>query len=262
MFIDIGANLTHESFAHDLSDVIQRAIDVDVNTMIVTGTNVENTEQAIHLTQNYTGLYATAGCHPHYAKDFGQTAYQQLKTLAQHPAIKAIGEIGLDFYRNYSTQQEQVSIFEQLLELAITMQLPVFVHERDAFDCLYPILKSKRASLGKIVIHCFTGHAESLQAYIDLDCYIGITGWICDERRGGHLAQLVTRIPEDRLMIETDAPYLLPRDMPTALIYEKRRNEPAYLPHIAQKIASCRGTALEDLAQTTTRNSKAFFGLA
>jgi len=207
-------------------------------------------------------MVATTGVHPHLAKQWEEKSYSQLKALAEHNHVAAIGEAGLDYNRNFSTPEQQRTAYEAQLELAAELNMPIFLHERDAHEDFAKILKQHRNYLSKVVVHCFTGTDEELDAYIALDCYIGITGWICDERRGQHLHESIKKIPTNRLMIETDAPYLLPRDLPDS--YPKpdgRRNEPAYLPHILETVAKCRGQSVEQTAADTTLNAKEFFSI-
>jgi TatD DNase family protein len=253
---DIGANLTHPSFREDLDDVLTRARHAGVETIVVTGTSVEESRHAADLAA-MRGLVATAGVHPHHARDCDERTIPALREIAAHPKIVAIGECGLDFNRNYSPHAEQEKWFVAQLELAAELGKPLFLHSRDAHPRCAEILRNQR--VGKAVAHCFTGGAEELRAYLDLGLYIGITGWICDERRGAHLLGLVKEIPLDRLLLETDSPYLTPRDLrpqPKA-----RRNEPAHLPHILRAVARARGEATEALAEATTRNARAFFGI-
>jgi TatD DNase family protein len=254
---DIGANLTHASFREDLDAVLARARAAGVDTIVVTGTSVEESRHAADLAAAH-GLVATAGVHPHLARACNAETIPALRELAQHPKIVAIGECGLDFNRNYSPHPDQEKWFVAQLELAAELGKPLFLHSRDAHPRFAEILRNLR--VGKAVAHCFTGEADELRACLDLGLYIGITGWICDERRGAHLLQLVKEIPRDRLLLETDSPYLTPRDLrpqPKA-----RRNEPAHLPHILRAVARARGEPAEALAEATTRNAKAFFGLA
>ena len=255
--VDIGANLTHTSFREDLDAVLARAREHGVGQIVVTGTTVEESRRAAALAEAH-GLHATAGVHPHHARECDGTTIPALREIAAHPRVVAIGECGLDFNRNYSPHPSQEKWFVSQLELAAELGKPLFLHSRDAHPRFAEILRNLR--IGKAVAHCFTGEAPELRAYLDLGLYIGITGWICDERRGRHLVELVKDIPEDRLLLETDSPYLTPRDLhpqPKA-----RRNEPAHLPHILRAVARARGEAPEALAEATTRNARAFFGLA
>ncbi len=254
--VDIGANLTHASFRDDLDAVLARARAHGVTQIVVTGTSVDESRRAAALAAAH-GLAATAGVHPHNARDCDDATIPALREIAAQPAIVAIGECGLDFNRNYSPHPSQEKWFVAQLELAAELGKPLFLHSRDAHPRFAEILRNLR--VGKAVAHCFTGGAAELRAYLDLGLYIGITGWICDERRGRHLLELVKEIPQERLLLETDAPYLTPRDLhpqPKA-----RRNEPAHLPHILRAVARARGEAPEALAAATTRNAVAFFGL-
>jgi TatD DNase family protein len=255
--VDIGANLTHASFRDDLDAVLARARAHGVARIIVTGSSVEESRHAAQLA-NAHGLYATAGVHPHHARDCDETTIAALRAVAAHPKVVALGECGLDFNRNYSPHPSQEKWFVAQLELAAELGKPLFLHSRDAHPRFAEILRNLRVD--KAVAHCFTGEAAELRAYLDLGLYIGITGWICDERRGRHLVALAKEIPGDRLLLETDSPYLTPRDLhpqPKA-----RRNEPAHLPHILRAVARARGEAPEALAAATTRNAQAFFGIA
>ncbi|SBR47851.1 TatD family hydrolase [Halomonas sp. HL-93] len=257
--VDIGANLTHDSFGRDLEAVIQRAQAAQVSTMIVTGTDIAHAEQAILLAQRYPGLYATAGIHPHDARQWNDNVAGKLATLHAKPEVVAVGECGLDFNRNFSTPQEQEKAFEAQLLLASESGLPLFIHERDAGQRMREILNAWRDDISQAVVHCFTADRDTLFGYLDLDLHIGLTGWICDERRGHHLRPLVSEIPLDRLLVETDCPYLLPRNLPAKL--KGRRHEPALLPWIVREIAECRGISEADMGAATTQTAQRFFRL-
>ena len=258
--IDIGANLCHESFASDLDDVLDRAARAGVHRIVVTGTSGPDSEAAAALARRHpVRLRATAGVHPHEAATFDATAAAAIEALAAREEVVAVGETGLDFHRDFSPRPDQERAFEAHLEIAARLGLPIFMHERDARRRFVEILTPFRDRLGPAVIHCFTGDCDDLHAYLDLDLHVGITGWICDERRGLHLRELVGRIPADRLMLETDSPYLLPRDLRPRP--RSRRNEPARLAHIAGAVASATGETVEALAIRTTATACAFFGL-
>lgn len=259
--IDIGLNLTHKQFASDRAEVIQRAQQAGVVHMVLTGTSVAGSEAACQLAQQYAGLMtATAGVHPHDAKHWHADSAVRLNALLQQPCVVAVGECGLDFNRDFSPRPQQERAFEQQLELAVQHQLPVFMHERDAAARMLPILRQYRDQLTAGVVHCFTGDTKTLYQYLDLDLHIGVTGWICDERRGQLLQQQVRDIPLQRLMIETDAPFLLPRDL--AEPPSTKRNEPAYLKHIAQRVAQLRGESYAELLNGCFQTSCQFFHLA
>ena len=258
--LDIGANLSHESFQHDLDAVLQRARAHGVTRMIVTGASRDGSEHALALTHAHPGvLWATAGVHPHHAIDYDDATDARLRELAQDPAVRAVGETGLDFNRNYSPREVQLQVFERQLQIAADLQLPLFLHQRDAHADFVALLKRWRDKVPGAVVHCFTDSGEALRDYLDLDCHIGITGWICDERRGTHLRELVRTIPANRLMIETDAPYLLPRTVRPPPSH--RRNEPMYLKHICEEIARDRGESADVTAANSTATAEAFFGL-
>ncbi|MFA5630763.1 MAG: TatD family hydrolase [Porticoccaceae bacterium] len=264
--IDIGVNLTNKRFDGDRAEVLARARDVGVAACIVTGTSLAvSAEAAIlcnTLSQHFPGmLYCTAGVHPHEASTFTDTTCAQLRTLIAENAgtVVAVGETGLDFNRDFSPRDAQVRAFEAQLQLAQDCGLPLFLHERDAHTTQHEILKSAGSALPRGVIHCFTGSREALFNYLDLDFYIGITGWICDERRGRELQELVRHIPRDRLLIETDAPYLLPRTLRPKPA--NGRNEPAFLPEVAAVVAQCRTEPIADIVQASTDNARALFKL-
>jgi len=257
--IDIGANLTHPAFHDDLPDVLDRARLAGVSTIVVTGTSVAESTGALKAAAAHPQtIYATAGVHPHHARECDASTIPALRVLAQQPRVVAIGECGLDFNRNYSPHPDQEKWFAAQVDLACELRKPLFLHSRDAKEKFTEVIRQFK-NLPPAVAHCFTGSKEELHAYLNLGLYIGITGWICDERRGAHLLQLVRDIPSDRLMLETDSPYLTPRDLrpqPKA-----RRNEPAHLPHILRTVARALGKPAEQVAAETTRNAKAFFGL-
>lgn len=259
-FVDIGANLCHASFASDLEDVLGRAAGAGVTRLIVTGTSVSDSRAAAELARRHPRrLRATAGIHPHEAAAFDPAAEVEIEALARRGEVAAIGETGLDFHRDFSPRSDQERAFEAHLDLAARLGLPVFMHERDAHRRFLEILAPFRGRLGPAVIHCFTGDRDALHACLDLDLHVGITGWICDERRGLHLRPLVGEIPSDRLMLETDAPYLLPRDLRPRP--RTRRNEPRWLPHVARAVAAAAGETVEEVAARTTATACAFFGL-
>lgn len=260
-YIDIGVNLTSSSFKNDVSQVIERAQGSGVEKLVVTGTDVQHSEQAIALSELYESIcYATAGLHPHHASDFSNDLGSELREMLGHRNVVAVGECGLDFNRNFSTRQEQVRAFEAQLEIAIDLQKPVFLHQRDAHEDFVAIIKSCRSELGKLVAHCFTGSTEEVNDLMALDMYVGVTGWICDEKRGESLQQAVKHIPIDRIMLETDAPYLLPRNLGIKPV-KKNRNEPCYLPEIATVVSKFMGLEEKTLCHAVLKNTEKFFKL-
>ncbi|WP_223786776.1 TatD family hydrolase [Marinicella meishanensis] len=258
--IDIGANLTHDSFDADRQVVIEQAQQAGVDTFIITGSDVSCSHKARDLAHQYPDCcYATAGIHPHHASEFDGEAEAAIEALLADEKVVAVGETGLDYFRDFSPREAQVFSFERHIQLAAESGMPMFLHQRDAHVDFQPIIKQNRDQLSHVVVHCFTDNERALFDYLDLDCYIGITGWICDERRGQHLLELVKNIPLDRLLIETDSPYLLPRNLQPKP--KSRRNEPKYLPHIAQFIADRLHIGYDELVQATVRNSRHFFQL-
>ena len=260
MLIDIGVNLTARAFDDDREAVIARAQEAGVEAMVVTGTDVSHSQDAAALAADHPGmLFATAGVHPHHASDYSESALNALAELAEREGVVAIGECGLDFNRDYSPRADQEKCFEAQLELAVALKLPVFLHQRDAHQRFVSILSRYRAGLVDAVAHCFTGGPEEVAAYLDMDLHIGVTGWLCDERRGQALREAVVAVPNERLMLETDAPYLLPRDLPEPP--KSRRNEPMYLPHVCRAAAQRRAQSEQDLAIATTGTARRFFRL-
>ncbi|MFT3904979.1 MAG: TatD family hydrolase [Steroidobacteraceae bacterium] len=258
--IDIGINLTHDSFDPDRDTVISHAAAVGVRQLLVTGATVAHSRQAIALAQAHPRrLFATAGVHPHHALELDDAALDELKSLAAAPEVVAVGECGLDYFRNFSPPQAQRGAFARQLQLAAALGKPLFLHQRDAHEDFVAALRDFLPHAPGGVAHCFTAGAAQLEVYLELGLHIGITGWICDERRGQHLQPLVARIPADRLMLETDGPYLLPRDL--APKPASRRNEPRFLPHIATVVARLRGEDPLACAARCAANARRLFGL-
>lgn len=259
--VDIGANLAHDSFDDDRDDVLQRAFDVNVSTLLITGSSDGSNVAALELAGRYPGqLYSTAGVHPHHASDYDEKSDDIIRNCLTDDRCVAVGECGLDYFRDLSPRKAQLDAFRAQLDIAGDTGHPVFLHQRDAHDDFVEVLESVLPKLSRAVAHCFTGEGESLREFLAIGLYIGITGWICDERRGEHLKDIVAVIPDDRLMIETDSPYLLPRTLHPRP--KSRRNEPAYLPEILKTIAAARGQTEEHVAAITTANAKRFFGIS
>lgn len=257
--VDIGLNLGHDSFDHDRDEVVAAARAAGVRHMVITGSTLDSSRAAIALVRGDPQSFrATAGIHPHHAREFHDRDVAELHALMQAPEVGAAGECGLDYFRNFSPRDDQERVFRLQLGLAAELGRPVFLHQRDAHDAFVAILREYLPRLAGGVAHCFTGDGRELGDYLAMGLSIGITGWICDERRGRPLRDVVREIPLDRLMLETDAPYLLPRDLQPKP--HGRRNEPKYLPHILKTVAECRGEDPQVIADATTRNALAFFG--
>jgi TatD DNase family protein len=257
--IDVGANLAGESFRHDLDAVLARAWDAGLGKIVVTGSSQESALHAVELARQYPNkLYATAGLHPHHASEWTPALGDLFRQLAQQDAVVSLGECGLDYFRDLSPREDQRHAFIAQLEIAADLKKPLFLHQRDAHEDFLAILREWRPRLSNVVVHCFTDTRAAMNDYLALDCHIGITGWICDERRGAHLIEAVRDIPNDRLLIETDAPYLLPRTAPKQA---SRRNEPAFLPWVVKALATARGQSEGDIARLSRDNALRFFEL-
>ncbi len=258
--IDIGANLVHDSFDEDRSAIIQHAANSGVGKIIVTGSSDDSNVLAAELAEKSPGvLFSTAGIHPHHASKYSDKSDARIRSLILKDVVVAVGECGLDYYRNLSPRAAQLEAFRRQLEIATDSGLPIFLHQRDAHDDFVEILEPLLPDISHAVAHCFTGEGESLREYLAMGLYIGITGWICDERRGKHLQDIVSIIPDDKLLIETDAPYLMPRTLRPKP--KTRRNEPAYLTAVLRVVAAARGQSEEHVAQITTTNAMRFFAL-
>lgn len=258
MLVDIGLNLSSDRYGHDRSEVIARGLAAGVSRMVLTGTSVAESTEVVRLARDHAPTcLATVGVHPHEASQLNEAGLDALRALLREPGVVAVGETGLDFNRMFSPPDAQERAFRWQIGLAGETGLPLFLHERDASERQLAILRATRESWSGGVLHCFTGSREALFAYLDLGLHIGITGWVCDERRGQELAALVKEIPAERLLLETDGPWLLPRDLPQKP--KDRRNEPAFLPHIAATVARLRGVDVEELAATTTANAGRLF---
>ena len=259
MLADIGLNLAHDSFDRDRDRVMADAWDAGVRFAVITGSTLASSRAAIELVRARPQfLRATAGVHPHHAREFHDADVPALAALVALPEVGAVGECGLDYFRNFSPHADQERVFRSQLELAVGSRKPVFLHQRDAHAAFVGVLREYRPRLAGGVAHCFTGDEAELDDYLGLGLYIGITGWICDERRGLHLRDLVRRIPADRLLLESDAPYLLPRDLNPKP--RSRRNEPRFLPHVLAAVAASRDESPAAVANATTRNALEFFG--
>jgi TatD DNase family protein len=257
--VDIGLNLAHDSFDVDRDAVLERAIQAGVGFFLITGSCLSSNQAAIDLARRHPErMRATAGVHPHHAAEFPSNERGALSRLLSQPEVVATGECGLDYYRNLSPKADQLRVFRLMLELAVEARKPLFLHQRDAHDDFVGLLQEFLAQTAGGVAHCFTGTVEQARVYLDMGLHIGITGWLCDERRGQHLREVVGYVPLDRLLIETDAPYLLPRDLPVPP--KSRRNEPMYLAHVANVVAACRDESLAHIAEATTATAARLFG--
>ena len=263
-------NLANGQFAKDADHVLARARDAGVAAIVLTGTDLDASRRCLIYCEQQTPqnplLYCTAGVHPHDASTWSATTRTDLEALAASPWVRAIGETGLDFNRNYSTVSEQELAFSEQIDLATQLDLPLFVHDRESGGRVLTLLQSQNAD--KVVIHCFTGTEQELRAYLEAGYYIGITGWITDKRRGATLRDLAELIPDDRLLLETDAPFLLPHNAPQEVVLSltgetkwKRRNEPALLSYVTECVAEARGQTVDHVALCAMQNATRFFSL-
>lgn len=261
--IDIGANLAHDSFDRDRDAVLARATAAGVTHIVLTGSCFDSNARSLALARAQPrALSCTAGLHPHHAADWDAALAAQIREHAADAHCRAVGECGLDYFRDLSPRDAQRRAFTAQLDIAVDTGRPVFLHQRDAHADFLAILREYRQHLNAACVHCFTDTQAALEDYLDLDCHIGITGWICDERRGTHLLDAVRVIPAERLMIESDAPYLMPRTLPRDMKKTAgRRNEPAFLPWVRDAVAAARSQSPEHVAESTTRTARAFFRL-
>ena len=266
--VDIGVNLTHRTFRNSWKAVVQESIDSGVETLILTGTSLRSSQQSLQLAQTWRherpsskNLYTTVGIHPHDAKTFSEdTTLDQLEAFYQdHPDIVvAVGECGLDYNRMLSPKPVQLKVFELQVRLACRLSLPLFVHEREAHADLLEVLDRVRGedsiTLSPVVVHCFTGTLQEAQAYLERGFYIGFTGTICKHQRGQPLRDLLPTIPLERIMLETDAPFM-------GFTKGRRHSVPADTLGVARTVAQVYGMSFDSVCTTTTRTAKTFFGL-
>ena len=255
---DIACNFTSDRFENDLDKVIERAIANNITKFGLICSQLSDLDKLLEIYHRYSkNMFFTIGVHPHHANEINEEYLEKLKEAINKNNPHAVGETGLDFYRNLSTYEEQVYAFEEQIKIAIDTNKPLFLHQRDSHCDFIKILRKYSSDLNKAVVHCFTGTQEQLEAYLELDCYIGVTGWICDEKRNVELRKTIKNIPLDRLMIETDCPFLIPKDLPEKP--KNNRNEPINLNHIVSEIAMLMGKDEEILRKDTFKNTINFF---
>ncbi len=252
MFIDSHAHIQVSQFDSDRDAVLQRALDVGISNILIIGFDLETSQRAVELAEKHENLYATVGMHPHSAKDLTPEVLLTFRDLLDHPKVIALGEIGLDYYRNLSPHQVQKDAFEKQLDLAEEMDMPIIVHNRDAYVDILPILEARHGKING-VLHCFTGDVELMHRSIEIGLHIGIGG-IVTYPNAKDVQDVAQQIPLDSLLIETDCPWLTPQ------FRRGKRNEPAYVLAVAEKIAALRDTSLKDIGDITTNNFKSLFG--
>jgi len=256
-YIDIGINLTNKQFNNEHEEIINRALDHGVEQMILTGTSVRASKESAEIAEDYPGiLFSTAGIHPHDAKSFNNESISELRKLLKQYRVVSVGECGLDFDRDFSPRPVQEKCYRAQLELSVEVDKPLFLHERAAFKRFNEITDEYLSQFPKAVVHCFTGTLQEAEIYLDKGFYLGFTGAISDQNRFKHLEDVIRYVPLDRMMIETDAPFMLPKNRPRM---QNRRNEPAFLPYIAQTIAHLKRISLSEVAGATTEVARSFF---
>tara|TARA_B100000900_G_C20413935_1_gene648059 strand:- start:65 stop:853 length:789 start_codon:yes stop_codon:yes gene_type:complete len=255
---DIACNFTSERFDKDLNEVINRAIKNKITKFGLICSRLNDLDKLLKIyEQNSNSMFFTIGVHPHHANEINDDYLKKLKEAVNKNNPHAVGETGLDFFRNLSTYEEQIFAFEEQIKIAIDTNKPLFLHQRDSHDDFVKILRKYSSDINKSVVHCFTGTQQQLNDYLELGCYIGITGWICDENRNIELRKTIKNIPLSRLMLETDCPYLIPKNLPDKP--KNNRNEPQYLNHILKEVAGLMDIDKEMLEKETFKNSKGFF---
>ena len=250
---DIGANLTSSHFSDDLDSVLDESFEAGVKKICITSSNLQDVRNAKKITERNKNLYYSVGFHPHNAKDFKIEFLKDMSIYLDDPKAICLGEMGLDFNRNFSSKEEQILCFESQLSLANSINKPLFLHQRDAHEEFLSILDNYKFNQ-KLIVHCFTGNLSELEDYLKRDFYIGITGWVCDLKRGLDLRECINHIPQDKLLIETDSPYLSP-------IKKIRRNEPKFLIDVAEEVARLRKQTKESIIKSSYENSLNFFNL-
>jgi TatD DNase family protein len=254
MLIDTHAHLTDPAYHRDLEDCLQRAAGAGVKAIINVGFTLPHARKAVALARAYPALYATVGIHPHDAAGLPRDYLQELKKLAASPRVVALGELGLDFYRNLSPPPVQEKVFREQLRLAKEVGLPVVIHDRDAHRRILEILKEEGVGERGGVMHCFSGDPGLARECVELGLHISIAGPVT-YAKADTLRQVAAACPRAWLLLETDCPYLTPHP------FRGKRNEPAHVALVCRQVAALRGESPEEVARFTTENAVKLFGL-
>lgn len=254
---DSHCHIDDESYAPDLDKVLERAGEAGVLKMLAVGITLKSSRRAVAIASENKGVYATVGVHPHDAKSCTDQTLGELRKLAENPVVRAWGETGLDFNRMFSPQKVQERRFTEQVRIAGELGLPLVFHERDSGGRFLELLRAERPDGLSGVVHCFSGNRDELFAYLDLGLHIGITGILTHKARGGELRKLAVEIPEDRMLIETDAPYLTPSPERN----RNRRNEPAFVASVFRTLVTVRKADPAALSETLWENTCRLFGI-
>jgi TatD DNase family protein len=254
ILIDTHAHLDHERFKDDVDQVIERAKLSQVQSIITVGADLASSRQAVEFARRYPDVIATVGVHPHDADSVSDSVLNEIAILAQDEGVVAIGEIGLDYHYDFSPRDVQRRVFAIQISLARELELPIVVHVREAYQDVMSILKSEHAEDVGGIVHCFSGDREAAKDCLDMGFYISVGG-ILTFANSQELREIIRGLPMDRILLETDAPYLTP------VPYRGKRNEPAYLVHVAEALANLKGITFDEVAETTTLNACKLFGL-
>jgi TatD DNase family protein len=254
MFIDSHAHLDMKDFDRDRNLVIERAVKGGITHILTVGIDLPSSIHALRLTQEYDFIFSSIGYHPHNAENLEIATLKELGGMASESKIVAWGEIGLDFYRHRSPPEKQIEAFEQQLDMAVDYNLPVIIHNREADQEVFEVLRKKGNRPERGVIHCFSGTYDLAMAFIQMGFYISITGTVT-YKNAFRVQDVASRIPLDRMLLETDAPFLAP-------VPERgKRNEPLFVTHTAQKVANLRNIDTQEVARQTSENAKRLFRL-
>lgn len=252
--IDSHCHLTMPAYDHDREEVLRRAQEAGITHIITVGTDQEDCRKAVALAEQYPQVFAAVGIHPHDTSAIGDYTFAELRTLCLHKKVVALGEIGLDFYRTLSPQEVQIQHFRAQVRLAREISLPVIIHDRDAHELVLRILREEQAGQVGGVIHCFSGDLTMAKACLDLGFYLSVPGTVTFKKSSGY-QEIIRELPLDRLLVETDAPFLTPHP------YRGKRNEPAYVHYVAQAVARIKGIEEAEVAAQTSANTRLVFRL-
>ncbi len=256
MLIDSHAHIQGPEFSADVDQVIRRAGEAGVEKIIVVGGagDLSSNNAGLELAGSYPGLYATVGMHPHDAKEVNEEVFQRLTELARGPKVVAVGEAGLDFYYDHSPRQLQIDLFRRFIQMARQSRLPLVVHVRDAHREAAEMIQREGEGDLRGVIHCFTGDYDAARAFLDLGFYLSFTG-IISFKNADSLRDVARKLPLDKILIETDSPYLAP------VPHRGKRNEPSFVRYVAETLSQVKGVDIDQIASATSRNAEMLFGI-